>query len=92
MAASTLETAERAGRYAIAACGNLEIDQLEYSHGEQFRNWMLKTGRKKTSANIYLRSLQAVLSWATEKGIFLPNPSESEYIKMMEVENGNEQA
>lgn len=75
LAESTRDTTERAFRYFAQAIGNREIDRVEPSDGEQFKGWMLKTYRSKTTANIYLRSISRVFNWAVEpKRILKQNP------------------
>ena len=66
LAESTRDTTERAFRYFAQAVGNRDIDRIEPSDGERFKGWMLKTYRSKTTANIYLRSISRVFSWAVE--------------------------
>ncbi len=61
---STRTTTERSFTNFAMAVGNREINRIEPNDGEKFKGWMLNTGRSKTTANIYLRSIKRVLNWA----------------------------
>lgn len=75
LADSTKDTTERACKYLALCVGNKEVDQLDYSDGERYKGWLLKTGRSKTTINIYLRSLSPVLNWAVlAKKLIRRNP------------------
>jgi integrase len=75
LAASTRETTERAFRNFARATGNRRIDRFGPDDGERFKGWMLRTGRSKTTANIYLRSVSRVFNWAVvTKRLIKENP------------------
>lgn len=73
---STRETTERTFRYLAQAIGNREIDRVTRSDIEYYRNWLVRTGRSKTTANIYVRALSPVFEWAKESKNLIPeNPT-----------------
>jgi len=74
LADSTKDTTGRAFRYLAEAIGNITIERLEYRHFEQYKNFLLRTGRAKTTTNIYLRALAPVLSWAVNLKLLKENP------------------
>lgn len=74
LADSTQETTERAFRYLVGFVGDLCIDRLTFQHAERYRNWLLKSGRSKNTANIYLRSLKPVFGWAIRLKLLGENP------------------
>ncbi len=74
LAQSTRETTKRAYKYFAQAVGNITIDRLEFRHFEKFKSWLLKSGRSKTTVNIYLRSLRPVLNWAIQLKLLESNP------------------
>lgn len=74
LAESTKETTERAFRYLIQAIGNRNIDRVNFKHCSHYKGWLLKTGRGRTTANIYLRSLSPVFFWAIRLGLLEQNP------------------
>lgn len=61
---STRDTTERSCRYLAKAKGNREIDRITRADIEYYRNWLVKTGRSKNTANMYLRALGPVFEWA----------------------------
>lgn len=74
LAGSTKETTKRAFDYLALAVGNLSIDRLNYSHCESYKSWLVKSGRSKTTANIYMRSLRPVFNWAVRLKLLGSNP------------------
>jgi len=74
LAESTKETTERAFRYLIECIGNRNIDRVRYEHCSAYKGWLLKTGRCRTTANIYLRSLSPVFNWAILLKLLEANP------------------
>lgn len=74
LAESTKETTERAFRYLIECVGNRNIDRVNYQRCSAYKGWLLKTGRSRTTANIYLRSLSPVFNWAVLLGLITANP------------------
>jgi len=71
---STREGTERAFRWLAEAVGNKLIDQLDHEDGQRFKNWLIETGRAKTSANIYLRAVNPVFVYAVAMGLIKVNP------------------
>lgn len=71
---STKDTTERAFRYLATTVGNLNLDHVRFEHCQQYKGWLLKTGRSKTTANIYLRSLSPVFKWAILSRLIDDNP------------------
>jgi len=75
LAQSTRETVERACRYFAQATGNRRIDRISPDHGQKYKGWLLKTGRSKNTANMYMRAVKSVFSWAVQSKKILPeNP------------------
>jgi len=74
---STRKTTERACRWFDMARARKTIDRLVAADGDRFKNWLVETGRSKTTANIYLRSIQPVLEWAVERKLLEANPLRS---------------
>jgi integrase len=51
------------------------IDRISPIDGEKFKGWCMDTGRAKTSANMWLRAISRIFSWAVEdKQILDDNP------------------
>ena len=73
IAESTKETAERAFSYLVMAVGDIEIDKFEYEHAERFQNWIVESGRNKVTANIYVKMVSPVFSWAVRKKLIPQN-------------------
>jgi len=72
---STRDTTERSFRYLVMAKGNRQIDRVTRADIEYYRNWLVKTGRSKTTANIYVRALSPVFEWArVSKKLITENP------------------
>ena len=71
LAKSTRDTIKRAIDYFVLANGNREIDRIVPSDGENYKGWLLKTGRSKTTANIYLRAVNRVLNWSVETKLLI---------------------
>ena len=74
LAASTKDTTRRAFDYLILYVGNLNINNLTFHHCSKYKGWLVATGRSKTTANIYLRSLSPVLTWAIQLKLIGVNP------------------
>ena len=72
---STRQTTERAFRYFALCSGNLTCDRLRFEHISEFKGWLVRTGRSRTTANIYLRSLKPVFGWAVNRRIIKDNPA-----------------
>lgn len=78
LAQSTQETTERAFRWLAQCIGNCLVKDLTAERLEQYKGWLLKTDRRKTTANIYLRSIKTVVAWAVEtKKLIEQNPVEN---------------
>lgn len=74
LAEATKDTTRRAVQYMAACCGNLMVTDLQYQHFERYKGWLLKTGRAKTTANIYLRAIRPVLNWARRLKLIEADP------------------
>jgi len=74
LAWSTRETTRRALEYLAMATGNPLLDSIEFQHISRFKNWLIETGRSRTSANIYLLALGPVFGWAVKCGLCESNP------------------
>jgi len=70
----TKDTTQRAVRYFVGYSGNLQLDRLCFRHFEKYKHWLVKSGRSKTTANIYLRSIKRLLNWAVQSGLIATNP------------------
>jgi len=69
LADKTKENTERAFRYLVEFAGNLLVDRVDFKTILHYRKWLFTTGRSKTTANIYLRSLQPVFKYAVGSGL-----------------------
>jgi len=74
-AKKTKENATRAFRYLAEVVGNINVDRLDACGCEKFRNYLLRTGRSKNTANIYLRAIRPVLQWAVQQKLIRVNPA-----------------
>lgn len=70
---STVAIKNRAVRYFVEAFGDMDIKDVNYSHAEDFRNWLTKK-RAKTSANIYVQNFKPFWSWLVKRGYTTANP------------------
>lgn len=73
VAESTAELKNRALRYFIKFFGDLPVDEVKYSHAQDFKV-MLAKGRTKCSANIYLSNFKPFFSWLFVNGYISANP------------------
>jgi len=72
---SSLDTFELAFRHFVSAVGDKLISRIEPADGERFKCWCIETGRSKTSANMWLRSIKRILNWSVEdKELLAVNP------------------
>ena len=85
LALSTKQVTDRAFRFFVTAAGNMMIDRVDYRACERYKSWLLKTGRAKTSANIYLRSLRPVFGWAILIGLLEPDSNPMNGVKQLKV-------
>lgn len=74
LAQSTKDTTERSVNYFVSVAGNLNLDVLEYRHFEKYKNFLLKSHRAKTTANMYVRAIRPVLNWAIKLKLIEANP------------------
>lgn len=74
LAKRTRDGTERAVGYFVGHCGNLRLDQLRYQHFEKYKHFLVKSGRAKTTANIYLRAIHRVLNWSIDQGWIESDP------------------
>lgn len=74
LAKRTRDGTKRAVDYFTGHIGNLRLDHLKYKHLESYKHFLVKTGRAKTTANMYLRAVHTVLSWAVLRGEIDANP------------------
>jgi integrase len=74
LADSTKDTTARAFSHLVTCVGNVSIEAVNFERLNKFKGWLLKTGRSKTSANIYLRSLSPTFQWAIQLGLIESNP------------------
>ncbi len=75
LAQSTRETAQRACSYFAQAIGNRQVDRISLDDGQSYKGWLLRTGRSKNTANMYMRAVKGVFSWAVQsKKILSENP------------------
>jgi len=72
-AESTVAIKQRAVRFFVKAFGDMDIKDVDYSHAEDFRNWLTK-GRNKTTANIYTQNFKPFWSWLVKRGYITANP------------------
>ncbi len=70
---STIGTFQLAFRHFIDAVGNKRIDRIESEDGERFKTYLMETERSKTSANMWLRAIRRVFSWAVDPKNILPD-------------------
>jgi len=63
-AESTVDTIKRSFRYLALARGNRQIDRVTRADIEYYRNWLVRTGRSKTTANMYIRAISPGFEWA----------------------------
>jgi len=75
LAESTKDTTKRAFRWLADCIGNLNLDHVGFKHCQLYKGWLLKTGRSRTTANIYLRSLSPVFKWAILSKLIRDNPA-----------------
>jgi len=75
LADGTQQAAERSCKYLAEAIGNKRIDRVNPMDSETYKGWLLKTGRSKATANLYLRSVHRVFQWSVETlGLLPENP------------------
>ncbi|MHC4620378.1 MAG: tyrosine-type recombinase/integrase [Planctomycetota bacterium] len=74
LAEATKDTTGRSFRHLCECLGNIDITRLTFERLTAYKGWLLKTGRSKTTANIYLRSLSPVFQWAINLHLIDKNP------------------
>lgn len=74
LADSTQELTNLAFRHLVQCVGDLCIDRLTFQQAESYKGWLLKTGRSKNTANVYLRALKPVFNWAVRLKLIVENP------------------
>lgn len=74
LADATKETCRRACRHLLRWMAECDHPQLDRPAGSKYRNWLVATGRSHGTANMYLRSLQAMLTWAVAEGFVAASP------------------
>ena len=74
LAHSTRTTARRACVLFDKWAKSPAIESLSPQVGDGYRNHLVETGRGKTTANIYVRSILALLNWAVETDRLALNP------------------
>ena len=74
LAHSTRTTARRACELFDRWAKSPAVESLSPKLGDGFRNHLVETGRGKTTANIYVRSILALLNWAVETDRLTANP------------------
>jgi len=70
----TKDLLERVFPYLIEAIGNISVDQFKVKHALLFKRWIIESGRNKTTANIYLKAISPVFSWAVKQCLIHKNP------------------
>lgn len=70
----TQEILERAFRYLMDAVGDIGIHQFKYKHALLFQKYIVESGRSEVTANIYMKALSPLFSWAFEQRLIYKNP------------------
>jgi len=60
--------------YFVEMIGNVPIHSVRYKEVEQFQTWIVDAGRSRTTANIYIKSVSPVFTWAVRQGFIEENP------------------
>jgi len=73
LAESSVEITGRAVRWFTELFGDIDAEQINYGHADDFKAWLAK-GRSKSSANTYLRTIKPFFAWLAERRHIEQNP------------------
>ena len=72
--ASTADLTKRVFSYLVSVCGDIEICKFGYAEAEKFQNWIVETGRAKTTANIWTKTARPTFRWAVRQKLIDSDP------------------
>jgi len=64
----------RAVKFFIGLCGDLAVDAVKKQHIDTFKSMLVRQGRRKSSANIYLCNLAPFFGWLRDDNYIDENP------------------
>lgn len=63
---SSIELLDRAVRWFIGLCGDMDPKDIQYAHIDDYKKWLSK-GRKNKSANTYLSIIKPFFKWLDKR-------------------------
>lgn len=67
LAEATRATLERSVRWLCHWMRAVDVSRLDRAAGQKWRNWLVATGRRPSTANMYVRAIKAMLTYARRK-------------------------
>ena len=74
---ATRELTLRTFKYLIEAAGDIALKEFGYRQAEFFQIYIVNSGRKKVTANIYIKTARPVFRWAMRNGWIAEDPFEN---------------
>jgi len=71
---ATCDLTKRVFSYLISVLGDIEICKVGYAEAEKFQNWIIETGRAKTTANIWIKTARPAFRWAMRQKLVSCDP------------------
>lgn len=71
---STADLTKRVFSYLVSVLGNMEVCKFSYAEVEKFQNWIVETGRAKTTANIWVKTARPAFRWAMKQRLIDRDP------------------
>jgi len=64
----------RAVKFFVQTCGDLAVDAVKRQHIDTYKSMLVRQGRSKSSANIYLTNLAPFFGWLRDNNYIDTNP------------------
>ena len=71
---ATVKLTRRVFDYLDKIFGDIDIEDFKLQHVEDFQSWVLKSGREKTTANVYVKTMRPVYRWAVKREFIRKDP------------------
>ena len=71
---STADLTKRSFKHLEGAMGDIAVEKFLFEHAERFQAWVIDSGRNKVTANIYIKTIRPVFSWAKQHHWIESNP------------------
>ncbi|KKN73485.1 hypothetical protein LCGC14_0400600 [marine sediment metagenome] len=71
---STIDSKQRAVRFFIKTFGDMQLDDVTYSHAEDFQRVLRQGGRGAKTINLYVIHLNHFFEWAIKRQYLKANP------------------